>query len=321
VTLHTMTVPDEPSELPRWLERRLMAPSFGRFVAELMAHFPATPGSDPTRHPFDRWLPVALTEGLELVPAEVLSQLLKHPGVLVVFQERIVTDGGAYWDDVINRSDGLSGPFERGKRSLERMLSANTSPSNNKVVRKAVPKTTPKAVPKAVRSEAVKRTGGRGYRIWAIASTGVAACLVVLVGYLAFLGSNEPAVPKSQIAWGWGKPTGLATDQSSARDYLNKLAANVEEWSLHQSGDAAGVGARIAEFRTGCTRLMHSTYGPLTPADKEWLLEQCRAWATILDGHQQALDNGMDPLAVRAKVDETVRAIAATLRDKAKQVG
>jgi hypothetical protein len=95
----------------------------------------------------------------------------------------------------------------------------------------------------------------------------------------------------------------------------------VEEWSLHQPGDAAGVGARIAEFRTGCTRLMHSTYGPLTRADRAWLLEQCRAWAKILDAHQQALDNGADPLAVRAEVDETVRAIAATLREKAKQVG
>jgi hypothetical protein len=316
-----MTVPDEPSELPRWLERRLMAPDFGRFVAELMAHFPATPGSAPPRDLFDRWLPAALAEGLDPIPLEVLSQLLKHPSALAAFQERIVTDGGPYWDDVINRSEDVSRPFERGKRSLEGILSANTPPSNNKVVRKAAPKAIPKAAPKAIRSETVKRTGGRGYRIWAIANTGVAACLAVAVGYLAFRGPDEPAIPKSQIAWGWGKPSGLATDQSNAKSYLNKLAANVEEWSLHQPGDAVGVGARIAEFRTGCTRLMHSTYGPLTPADKAWLLEQCRAWAKILDGHQQALDNGADPLAVRAQMDETVRAIAATLREKAKQVG
>jgi len=312
-----MTVPDEPSELPRWLERRLMAPDFGRFVAELLAHFPATAGSVPLRHLLDRPLQAALTEGLEPVPPEVLSQLLKHPSLLVVFQERIVMDGGAYWDDVISRSDDLSEPFERGKRSLERMLSANTSPSNNTVVRKAVPR----ATPTSVRSGTAKRTGGRGYKIWAIGSTGVAACLIVAVGCLAFLGSNDPAPPKSQIAWGWGKPSGLAADQSSARDYLNKLAANVEEWSLHQPGDSAGVGARIAEFRAGCTRLMHSTYGPLTPADKAWLLEQCRAWAKVLDAHQQALDNGADPPAVRAEVDETVRSIAASLREKAKQVG
>ena len=321
MTLHTMTVPDEPSELPRWLERRLMAPDFGRFVAELMAHFPAAPGSAPPRHLFDRWLPVALAEGLDPIPSDVLNQLLKHPAELIAFQERIVTDGGAYWDDVTNRSDDLSGSFERGKRSLEGMFSAKTPPSNRKGTPKAASKAIPKAAPKAVPSEIVNRTGGRRYRIWAIASTGIAACLAVAIGYLAIRGPDEPPIPKSQIAWGWGKPNGLATDQSNSKDYLNKLTANAEEWSLHRPSDSAGVGARIAEFRMGCTRLMHSTYGPLTPADKAWLLEHCRAWAKMLDGHQQALDNGADPLVVRAEVDETVRAIAATLREKANQVG
>jgi len=311
-----MTVPDEPSELPRWLERRLTAPDFGGFVAELLAHFPAAPRSTPSRPPrrvSDRWLAVALTEGLDSIPAKVLSQLLRQPAAILAFQERIVTEGGPYWDEVMNRSDDVSGPFERGKRFLEEVFSTSAPPSNHQVVRKTGPK--------AILSRTAKRTGGRGSRIWAMASTGVAACLAVALVYLAFRGPDEPAGPKSQIAWGWGKPSGLATNQSSARDYLNKLAANVEEWSLHQPGDAAGVGARIAEFRTGCTRLMHSNYGPLTPADKAWLLDQCRAWAKILDGHQQALDSGVDPLTVRAEVDETVRAIAATLREKAKQVG
>ena len=98
------------------------------------------------------------------------------------------------------------------------------------------------------------------------------------------------------------------------------MATNVEEWSLHRPSDPTGLGIRIAEFRTGCTRLMHSAYGPLSPADKAWLLEQCRAWAKALDGHLQALDGGADPLAVRAGVDETVRVVAATLRERAKQL-
>jgi hypothetical protein len=41
----------------------------------------------------------------------------------------------------------------------------------------------------------------------------------------------------------------------------------------------------------------------------------------VLDGHQQALDAGADPLTVRAAVDEAVRVIAGTLREKAKRVG
>jgi hypothetical protein len=317
VTLHTLTIPDDPADLPRWLERRLTGPDFGRFVAELSAHFPAAADTAPSRRLFDQWLPVALAEGLDPLPAEALSQLLRHPAELAAFQGRIVTDGGPYWDAVLDRSDDLAGPLQRGRRSLERMLAADAPRSN----RNAIPKTVPGAVPKAVPSKGVKRNGRREYKYWAIASTGIAACLAVAVGLLAVRGPGEPPVPKAQIAWGWGKPSGLASNQSNPREYLNQLAANAEEWSLHRPSDAVGVGTRIAELRIGCARLMHSTYGPLAPADKAWLLENCRAWANALDGHQQALDAGVDPVAVRAEVDEAVRAIAAALREKAKQVG
>ena len=301
MTLLTMTVPDDPSELPRWLEQRLMAPDFGRFVAELSAHFSAAPGAAQPLHLLDRWLPVALEEGLDPIPAEVLMQLLRHPAVLTALQERIVTDGGAYWDDVPDTSDDLSERVERGKLSLEPLLSADASPS---------------AVPSGV-----KRTSGRGYKVLALVSTGTAACLAAVIVWQTVSGPSDPSLPKAQIAWGWGKPGGAAADESNPRDYLNRLAASAEEWSLHQPSDPTGVGTRLAELRLGCTRLMHSTYGPLTPADRTWLLERCRAWAKVLDEHQQALDAGADALAVRAAVDETVREIATTLREKARQVG
>ena len=54
MTLHTLTIPDDPAELPRWLERRLVAPDFGRFVAELSAHFPAAADTAPPCRLYDR---------------------------------------------------------------------------------------------------------------------------------------------------------------------------------------------------------------------------------------------------------------------------
>jgi len=312
MTLLTMTIPDEPAELARWLERRLMAPDFGQFIAELSAHFPAPSKAGQPRHQLDRWLSVALEEGLGLVPSEVLNELLRHPAVLAALQARIVIDGGAYWDDLPDASDDVSGRLERGRLSLERMLSADSPATGDR----SAPAEPLKATPRGV----VKRTGGRGYRAWAIVSTGIAACLAVSVVWLANHAPEGPVLPKAQLAWGWAKPGGLAIDQSNPRDYLNKLAASVEEWSLYRPGDSDGIGTRLAELRLGCTRLMHSAYGPLAPSDKAWLLEQCRVWAKKLDGHQQALDSGADPLAVRAEVDETVRVMAATLRDKAKEL-
>jgi hypothetical protein len=311
--LLTMTIPDEPAELARWLERRLMAPDFGQFIAELSAHFPTSPKARQPYHLLDRWLPIALEEGLALIPSEVLSELLRNPAALAAFQERIVTGGGAYWDDLPDTSDDLSMRLERGKLTLEQMLSSDFASSDDRAV--------PKAGSEAVPTRSAKRTGRRGYQIWAMVSTGIAACLAVSVVWLANSGPKDPPLPKVQIAWGWAKPGGIAIDQSNPRDYLNKLAANVEEWSLFRPGDSDGLGTRIAELRLGCTRLMHSAYGPLTPSDKAWLLEHCRQWAKLLDENQQALDAGADPIAVRADVDEVVRVIAATLREKAKEVG
>ena len=307
--LHTLTIPDDAADLPHWLERRLMAPDFARFVAELSAHFPdASPRPD-----FDRWLPVALEEGLGSVPPELLRRLLRHPVALSAFQARVVEEGGPFWDDVADCSDGLTGAFECGKRSLDRILAADDPDS--------APTRGPAAPPRAIPSEGTPRPSARLYKTWAAISTAIAACLATAVGIMATRAPDEPPFPKSQIAWGWGKPGGLAADQTNPRDYLAKLADNAEEWSRFQPADPAGLGTRIAELRTGCTKLMHSPYGPLAPADKAWLLDHCRSWARAMDGHQQALDAGSDPLAVREGIDRTVKEIAATLREKAARLG
>src|SRR5262245_2633919 len=222
MTLLTMTIPDEPDELPRWLEGRLMAPDFGQFIAELWAHFPTT--ATQPRHLLDRWVPLALVEGLGPIPQEVLCELLHYPGLLAAFQERVVIDGGAYWDDLPDASDDLSERLKRGKLTLERTSAADTPP--------AAGKATPEAEPKTVMPKVVNRTGGRGYRMWAIVSTGVAVCLTVVVALLVGGKPDELPVVKAQIAWGWAKPSGLAFDQSSPSAYLSQLAANAEEWSL-----------------------------------------------------------------------------------------
>jgi hypothetical protein len=311
--LHTLTVPDDPAKLPHWLEQKLMAPDFGKFIAELSALFPET---DPPRQLLDRWLSVALTDGLRPLPAEVLTHLLKHPRLLVTLQEQVALAGGPYWDTVWDNSDELRDPFQRGKQAIERILAKDIASSNGTGDTKAAHRVIRIAGPRASK----KRRGGRGYKLWAIASTVVAAVLAVAVGLLAIRSPGEPRIPKVQIAWGWAKPNGLAADQSNPKDYLNKLAANVEEWLLHRPSDPTNLGIRIAEFRTGCTRLIHSQYGPLSQSDKAWLLEQCRGWAKELDGYLEALDGGADPLKVRAGVDETVRVAAATLRQRAQQL-
>lgn len=303
MTLVSMTVPDDPAALPGWLEDRLLAPDFGRLVAELSVHF-ATPAPPPEL--LDRWLPTALKHGLGGVPIDLLRQLLRNPTALADFQERVLTDGGAYWDGVADRSPALATPFTAGKYALDGLFAATPRPPEE-----------PLAVPSGV----AKPSAGRGWKVWAVVSTGVAACLAVMAGGLVLKSMEAVPVPKAQLAWGWGKPTGLAFDQNTPKGYLNALAAAAEEWSLDRPNDPTTLSVRLAEFRTGCSRLMHSAYGPLTDQDKEWLLARCREWGKKLDEHQQALDNGAKAADVRAAVDDTVKTITTTLREKAAQVG
>jgi hypothetical protein len=56
---------------------------------------------------------------------------------------------------------------------------------------------------------------------------------------------------------------------------------------------------------------------PLTPADRAWLLEHCRAWATKLDAHLTAVEANEDPEKVREAADQTIRALIKALHDRA----
>ena len=104
----------------------------------------------------------------------------------------------------------------------------------------------------------------------------------------------------NQIARNRDRSTTEAHSRTLSEENRLERSCGQHRGVLHRPGDAASLGIRIVEFRIGA-RLLHSTYGPLDPEDKAWLLEQCRAWAKALDGHLQALDGGADPLAVRGR--------------------
>ena len=77
---------------------------------------------------------------------------------------------------------------------------------------------------------------------------------------------------------------------------------------------------RILEFRQGCSALILSDHKPLSPADREWLIEKCQGWAEKLDAQVAAVENSNHIQTVRQEMDETVRNIITTLRNRAKQV-
>jgi hypothetical protein len=119
--------------------------------------------------------------------------------------------------------------------------------------------------------------------------------------------------------WGWDRPGALPAE-GSARQYLNTLADEAEEWFRKRPDDALGLARRLQEFRHGCTTLIFAEHQPLAERDRGWLVERCRAWAAKLDKHLEELEAGADVAKVREAADQTVRQLAAALRTRAESV-
>jgi hypothetical protein len=52
--------------------------------------------------------------------------------------------------------------------------------------------------------------------------------------------------------------------------------------------------------------------------DREWLIDNCRAWSARFDGFLIALEAGGDPFIIGRQADRTVEAIMASLRSRAR---
>lgn len=309
MTLTAFTIPEDAAALPRWLERRLLAPDFGRFVAELTATFPAGEPASAEELLGD-WYAPALEDGFAEVPVNRLRKLLRQPSGLLELQEAILTEGGPHWDDVAKAADGFEPAVAKGKAALDRLFAA---PPPKAVPPKA--KAGPAAAPTAERRPA-KRT----YKAWATVATALAACLLVTVGYLAWPEEDRGARGQfERVAWGWGRPGGLPADATNRVEYLNGLAKSADEWFEARPTNSGLVAQRITELRAGCSKLILSNYGPLSAEEKNWLLGKCREWAAEMDKQLSALEGGADPVAVRDAMDATMTTVVTTLREKARE--
>jgi hypothetical protein len=340
VTLIAFTIPAEPAELPGWLERRLVAPDFARFIAELRATHPEPARTHiPVRLILGDWFSKVLSDGFAGVPVELLRQLLQQPRALFDLQAAVLSEGGHYWDEVAKKADELTAAVNRGKTALEAILgTAMRRPAPPRPAEPPPQQTSPPPPPYEAnprrdsgafvnslyetKSQSARRNrSSRAYRIWALASTAIAACLLVAVVVLALRDKAPHATQTAAVNWGWAKPDGIPQHKLKPSEYLNSLATTAGEWFDKRPDDAAGLAKRLNEFRTGCSQLILSPHTSLAPVDREWLVEKCRLWAKKLDEHITALETGSEPLKVREAADETIHKLQGALRERATQMG
>jgi hypothetical protein len=116
--------------------------------------------------------------------------------------------------------------------------------------------------------------------------------------------------------WGWLKLDELPKDVSAA-DYLDRIAALVEEWRTRPAGSPQALADEVLALRRGCDRLQLMSHPPLNPAQTADLLARCRKWAAQFDGELARLEKTRDVDGVRREVAETVNTLAAALRTEA----
>jgi hypothetical protein len=288
-------IPDEPTELPAWLESQLL----GFELAALVAELEAIHGDlGPNALPLDRLLGsdrgAMLERGLSALPLDRLREFLHHPRRLLDLQELVLVEGGAYWQ---NLSTGGQESARLGAAMWRRLHDLMTAGGA----------TTP-TVPTPCAS-----TRRNLWRLVAVPATAASLLAAILV----YQRSHEPAETIASAGkWGWLRPDAFP-QELPAPQYLNRLADEAAEWLKKRPDEPVSLARRIAEFRQGCTALLLAEHRSLSPHDRQWLAEICRQWASDLDKYLAEVENRVNPLLVRAKVDETARKIAKELRDHA----
>ena len=151
-----LNMPDDPDMIPGWLEGMLLSPLLDRLVTELGALHPpaAVPRlvdvleplielpddlqNKPTprvrvglRPASMRAMPEPvrfLEDGLVALPATVVNRLLQHPTLLLEVRDRVLADGGAYWDRYIHTPESTAAAGRVGEGVRHRLFSGEATP-------------------------------------------------------------------------------------------------------------------------------------------------------------------------------------------------
>src|SRR4051812_19800390 len=119
MNLLVATIPDDPTDLAGWLERRLVGLDLGALVTELSAiHRPAPAGRSTLREVLNGQLEQVRRSGLGCLSRDQLRQLLTRPGLLLELQQEVLSAGGPYWDQIARTQPAMYLRVEEGCRRL-----------------------------------------------------------------------------------------------------------------------------------------------------------------------------------------------------------
>ena len=300
--LHILDLPDSQAGLAAWLEMHLTTgDSLNALVAELTAvsgPVEAPASLQDVLSPADR---AVMESGLSAASLECLQQLLRQPDLLLDLQERVLLEAHPYWESRIRES--TSQDTDAGWDALQKSMSSVSAPVDPDP---GIPYRTARTAPA---DRPASRSGLRGLSL-------LVAC-VLLIGLGTFFFRPAP----QQLASGWGFQHSDAMQADLPADqYLQQLARSAGQWSGKRPVTRELVRERMTQFIAGCDTLLSAAHTPLSVSDRDWLVEHCRECRDGLTDQVAQLDQGADPLDIRAAADDTIRTLIQELETRATEI-
>ncbi len=306
-----LDMPDDPTELARWLERQLVGMELLELIESLeraRTRLGCDNEPDPSlENDLQSALPAILEEGLSAAPPALIRRLLKRPRTLAQLQDRILEQGGRYWTEL---------PCAEPQRQrIETIWQAVQADPDVRRTWSGGSESGGKRTPSPGVGRMAPAAGQRRRWIAPYWLGGIVLAASLLVAAFVFWPTSA-----GDQAWGWNRP-GVMTAATRA-EYLERLADAADEWFSLQRDEPRQLQQRLEELVAGCQRLIDAPHEPLPESDRDWLVEKCRAWKETLDGQLAEIRRSPDSFErVRPAADETVQKLVTALRTRAASPG
>jgi hypothetical protein len=348
-----LSIPTDFELLIPWLEEQLVGMNLGRLVRELNAiHRPET--RLDLRDIVGENLSEVLADGLGVLPAETVQQLLRNPGVMVQLQEQAFLCGAPHWEQLARR-----GEAGRRSRAMQSMVLKALKPFGHDTQPNFDQKANPDVPVLSVRSDMAGRSTPEQSAINADADsqqvsvsamddsdfskagvllsaptttssnkshnlsshgrrwkrTLLSLSTVAALSLMAILALR----PAPQQGWGFNSP-GALTMSDTEPEFFARLADAAAQWSNKVPENATELDQRLTQFSSGCQTLIDAleseeSLPQLSPGSRQWLLGKCRTWKDDIDRMVTQLRAAPNDFeSIRSKADGRLTSLIQALR-------
>ena len=297
MNLNSLQIPDSLAETGIWLDDLLVSPDLVDTIVELEI----LAGDRLTKiQSLDGVLAGSenrvYESGLASANESVIRSLLRQPSLLLELQEKVMMNGGKYWQEKTNHaySTTNAGVVLRG-------LGADVSSAS-----------TSAPVDSSKPSQVVTTKSNEGWnqkQVFGLVAA-LAAALLVMVSIWQPWGQGSTV---AKANWGFSK-SGLLSSDTSEAEMLEQLVDASASWHNKTPASKEQLEKRLREFDQGCKMLLNSDLPQLSATNRRAVHNACEDCRSAIAQQLSALKSGAGLAKVQAGSDKAIDQLTSSLR-------